>query len=253
MFFRKKGKYTDVEGYNRISQLIEDRQREMTDHIEPEDDFEDEGVLLRREPVQRERGGLRLPEEDAEVPTVRPVARPTPDAATPATTAPAQTGTGERIPFQPAAAEFAPPAPEPTPPTPESPPVAVPRVASTPAMPVPDIGQASVNGCLVSQEATWEGKLATQGDIRVEGVLRGEVETSATLYVNAKARIEGTVHARSIKLAGEIEGQVTCTDRLEILPGGSARGEIETVTLVVHEGAFIDSRFQMHKAEAATP
>ena len=245
MFFRKKGKYTDVEGYNRISQLIEDRQREMTDHIEPEDDFEDEGVLLRREPVQRDRGGLRLPEEEAEVPSVRPIGRSTPDAAV--TSGPTQTGTGERIPFQPAtaAAEFAAPAPEPTPPAVEAPPVAAPYVApvpATPSMPVPDIGQATTNGCLVSQEATWEGKLATQGDIRVEGVLRGEVETGATLYVNAKARIEGTVHARSIKLAGEIEGQVVCTDRLEILPGGSARGEIETATLVVHEGAFIDSR-----------
>jgi cytoskeletal protein CcmA (bactofilin family) len=119
---------------------------------------------------------------------------------------------------------------------------------ATPGMAVPDLGQTSTDGCLVAAEATWEGKLVTTGNIRVEGTLHGEVETSATLYVVAKARIEGKVRARSMMLAGEVEGEVTCSDRLEILPGGSARGEIETTSLVVHEGAFIDSRFQMRKA-----
>jgi cytoskeletal protein CcmA (bactofilin family) len=245
VFFRKKGKFTDVEGYNRISQLIEDRQREMSDRLEPEEDFDDEGVLLKREPVPRERAGLRLPEEEAPITPARPVARPV-EETSPLSQGTGPSGSAERVHFQPEPNEFAPqpqqtavaanePAPEEAP----------------PPMPVPEMGQVALNGCLVSQEATWEGKLATQGDIRVEGILRGEVETSATLFVNAKARIEGTVHARSIKLAGEIEGQVVCSDRLEILPGGSARGEIETASLVVHEGAFIDSRFQMHKSEVA--
>jgi cytoskeletal protein CcmA (bactofilin family) len=248
VFFRnKKGKYTDVEGYNRISQLIEDRQREMSDRLEPEDDFEDEGVLLSRGPVPKERGGLRIPEEEPTVSsTVRPVVRNDEDttAAAPRTT-PAPAAEERRIPFQPVVSEPPAPAPEPEP--------AVQQAAApeAPPMPVPDMGQAPTSGCLVSREATWEGKLSTQGNIRVEGIFRGEVETAATLYVNGKARIEGTVHARSILLAGEIEGQVICSDRLEILAGGSARGDIETATLVVHEGAFIDSRFQMHKTESS--
>jgi cytoskeletal protein CcmA (bactofilin family) len=118
-------------------------------------------------------------------------------------------------------------------------------------MAVPDLGQAPADGCLVAAEATWEGKLVTSGNVRIEGTLHGEVETGATLFVASRARIDGTIRARSMMLAGEVEGQVSCSDRLEILPGGSARGEIETATLVVHEGAFIDSRFQMSKAAAS--
>jgi len=121
---------------------------------------------------------------------------------------------------------------------------------AAPEMIVPDLGAPAIQGSLVAADAVWEGKLVTNGNLRVEGTVHGEVQTTGTLFVAAHAHIDGTIQARSILLAGEIEGQIHCNDRLEILPGGTARGEIQTGTLVVHEGAFIDSRFQMRQPEA---
>ncbi len=239
MFFRKKGKFTDVEGYNRISRLIEDRQREMTERVEPQDDFDEDSVLLTREPVSRERPGARVADDAPAVSSVRPAVR-VPEQPAPET--PAVPTEERRIPFQ-AAGEDSSVSARASMPT-----AAMPSIPAAPSMSVPDLGQAPPNGCLVAGEAVWEGKLVTTGNVRVEGTIQGEIETSATLYVVAKARIEGKVRARSMMLAGEVEGEVSCSDRLEILPGGSARGEIETASLVVHEGAFIDSRFQMRKA-----
>jgi cytoskeletal protein CcmA (bactofilin family) len=237
VFFRnKKGKYTDVEGYNRISRLIEDRQRDVPDSTETDIDFDDEGVLLTREPTPRERGGVRTPEESSSVSTVRPIYRSNEEnAGTPSLE------DDRRVPFQPdsvtdlrrqPAIEAGQAVAEPVPQAP-APPTAIPSVG---------------NACFVSAEAVWEGKLSTAGDLRVDGTLNGEVEIDGTLFVSANARIDGVVHARSLVLAGEVEGQVRCSERLEILSGGRAKGEIETASLVVHEGAFIDSRFQMKRA-----
>lgn len=114
-------------------------------------------------------------------------------------------------------------------------------------MVVPDLGATPVHGSFVAAEAVWEGKLTTNGNLRVEGTVHGEVQTTATVFVAANAHLDGTIRAGSVVVAGEVEGQVQCSERLEVLPGGSARGEIETATLVVHEGAFIDSRFQMRR------
>jgi cytoskeletal protein CcmA (bactofilin family) len=115
-------------------------------------------------------------------------------------------------------------------------------------MAVPDLPSLSGKAVsLVSKDAVWDGKLSCTGDVRVEGRLEGEVETNGTLFVAAEARVQGIVRARSVMLAGEIEGQLRCEERLEILPGGSARGEIDTGALVVHEGAFIESKFQMRR------
>ncbi|MBI2761557.1 MAG: polymer-forming cytoskeletal protein [Chloroflexi bacterium] len=237
MSFFKKKRFSEVEGYERISRLIEDRQRELGGD-EVEDDGLDEDTVLLQPQVRNPREPL------AEAPTSRrpsdtflaqPLAQP-PDAA----------GRMEQAPFQAIAPETAPP------PAPQSQ-FAPPQVApmAPPRMAVPDLPALSGKAVsLVSKDAVWDGKLSCTGDVRVEGRLEGEVETNGTLFVAAEARVQGIVRARSVMLAGEIEGQLRCEERLEILPGGSARGEIDTGALVVHEGAFIESKFQMRREAA---
>ena len=240
-FFNKKKRFNEVEGYERISRLIEDRQREVTGDEIDMDDFEGESVVLSPSsrssrpalpapadadpsgPSQAPRfleGGNAPPERSQGVaPTVQ-LARP-PSA---------MFGAGAVQPIV-----VAPP-----------PASLMPQGAAR--MAVPDMGAAAGTAVsLVSADAVWTGKLQCGGDVRIEGRVEGEIETSATLYVVAQARINGTVRARNVMLAGEIEGQLRCEDRLEILPGGSARGEIDTGALVVHEGAFIESKFQMRR------
>ncbi len=118
-------------------------------------------------------------------------------------------------------------------------------------MSVPDLGAVRTNASLVAVEATWEGNLRSEGDIRIEGILRGEIETTGTLVIAPHARVHGTVRARNVMIGGDLEGEVNCEERLEILPGGSARGQINSGTLVVHEGAYIDSRFHMRREPSA--
>jgi cytoskeletal protein CcmA (bactofilin family) len=153
----------------------------------------------------------------------------------------------------------APPTPQ-REPSPTVTPATVPAPAPTafaapfepPRMTVPDLTATGQSGAsLVAKDAVWEGKLVCTGNVRIEGKLRGEVETDGTLFVSAEAQVDGTVRARNVTLAGEIKGDLHCAERLEILPGGAARGDVQTGALIVHEGAFIDSRFQMQREVAA--
>ena len=254
MFFRNKKRMSEVEGYDRISRMIEDRQGEAGDG--DEDLFEEDTVLLTREPrgtvlpPGREIGaaGDALAPDDQGVEESVTVVRAPERPERPAMREPAPTVTPAVAPVaQPAPPPVAPPAtPAPTPYTP--PPLESPR------MPLPDISAGAAqagSASLVAKDAMWEGKLVCSGNVRIEGALRGEIETTGTLVVAAEARVDGTVRARNVTLADEIKGDLQCEERLEVLPGGAARGEVNTGALVVHEGAFIDSRFQMRR-EAAT-
>jgi len=242
VFFRKKSKYTDVEGYNRISRLIEDRQREISHGLADDEDFDDDSVLLNHDQVTRERSVAAFAEEPDEFLSVRPVAPPPTEQQPPLAPVPATSPIlGERrIPFP-----VSQPEPEAATPT-IVPPLR--EVPVSPPMPTPEFAGASTGGSLVAAEAVWEGKLITNGQLRVEGTMHGEIQTPSSVFVAANAHLDGSIRAGSIVVAGEVEGKVECSERLEVLPGGSARGEIETATLVVHEGAFIDSRFQMRKS-----
>lgn len=227
MFFRKK-RYSDVEGYDRISRMVDDRQ---SDSDEGEDDFfEEDTVLLTRDAQGPAAGEQR-------------------DAVT------ADVGVEESVTLVRSAAPSPQREASPTV-TPAPMPVAAPAYTATfepPRMALPDLtstGQAG-GASLVAKDAVWEGKLVCSGNVRIEGTLRGEVETDGTLFVAAEAQVDGAVRARNVTLAGEIKGDVTCGERLEILPGGAARGDVNTGALVVHEGAFIDSRFQMRREAVA--
>lgn len=103
---------------------------------------------------------------------------------------------------------------------------------------------------LVSGEAVWEGTIKSRGDLRVEGIVRGELQTTGSLTVAPRAHVDGIVRAKKIVLAGQMAGEVLCDERLELLTGSSLGGDIETGTLVVHEGAYIEAnRFKMSKSE----
>lgn len=240
MFFRKKR--NDPDGMDRISRMIEGRETDDGD----EDFFEEEEVVMlrgeRTEAVSRDITPARAPatprepvarrDAAAEVESVTMVRPSLRDAVTAPSSLPA----------------IATPAPAEAPATAFAPP----REAPRPSLPELNYGAGRLDGAsLIAKDAVWEGKLVCSGNVRVEGHLRGEIETSETVLVAAEARVEGVVRARNVTLAGEIEGEVRCQEKLEIMPGGAARGEIDTGTLVVHEGAHIDSRFQMRREAGA--
>lgn len=237
MFFRKK-KYGEVEGYDRISRMIEDRQSEAGEDEFEEDLLEDDTVLLTREPAiprvaPAPSGRDTLPGHETVATDEQPVL---------------ESVTVVRAPER--------PTPAPRPVLAAAEPVASVSVPAfeSPRMPLPDlsIGSAQSGGAsLVAKDAVWDGKLVCSGNVRVEGTLRGEIHTTGALFVAADARVEGSVKARTVTLAGEIHGDVQCDERLEILEGGAARGEVDTGALVVHEGAFIESRFQMRREAGA--
>lgn len=217
MSFFKKKRFGD-EGYERISRLIDERQRELDESAA---DLEEDTVVLAPQLRAQPREAASAPPGETAA-LRRQGAEPMPASPPPAgrSDSPASFAEATIPSFSP------PPAPRPLP---------------------EELAAATGPISLVAKEAVWDGKLSSTGDVRVEGRLQGEIQTGGTLYVAAQARVQGVVRARNVILAGEIEGQLRCEERLEILPGGSARGEIDTGTLVVHEGAFIESKFQMRR------
>jgi cytoskeletal protein CcmA (bactofilin family) len=256
LVFRKRKDSGGGQGYDRISKLIEDRQRELADDPSAGEDLDDDTILLGTtgdtvttpaatfEPSEKSVSlfGVRGPAPAAPVsPSVdeAPEAETDEDADFMRSAHPSEDRVDRYDSSLTATAAYAAPAVEQ--------PIAPDATPEPPAMPVPDIRRNVRGATLVAAEATWEGKLRSEGDIRVEGVVRGEIETASTLVIAPEAQVHGTVRARNIMIGGDVEGDVTCDERLEILPGGSARGQINSGTLVVHEGAYIDSRFQMRR------
>lgn len=103
----------------------------------------------------------------------------------------------------------------------------------------------------VAADTTWRGTLRSGATIRIDGNFEGQIETEQELVITEDAKVEATVHAASITVAGQLNGQINCQGRLEILPTGRVSGQIDAGKFVVHEGAFLGGQVRMTSAANA--
>jgi cytoskeletal protein CcmA (bactofilin family) len=95
-----------------------------------------------------------------------------------------------------------------------------------------------------------EGKVRTEGSIRIDGKLVGDVVAKANAAVGSNGSIEGTLTARNISLAGKVQGTVTATEKLVLEGKSILRGDIRAARLVIDEGAVFDGQCAMSSGPA---
>jgi cytoskeletal protein CcmA (bactofilin family) len=108
-------------------------------------------------------------------------------------------------------------------------------------------GPAQPDECtsIIGAGSTWKGNLATEGSIRLDGKVSGEIKAAGTVHITDGAEVSATVHGKYVVVAGSFDGQLFCTERLELRPTSRTRGSITTRLLSVGEGAFIDGEVHM--------
>ena len=88
-------------------------------------------------------------------------------------------------------------------------------------------------------------------DILITYNLLGEEKMARLGALQTKANM--TVAAdNSVVVAGLLKGTIRCGARFEVLPTGRVTGDVQSPTLVVHEGAVVTGQFRMGVGEPAT-
>lgn len=100
----------------------------------------------------------------------------------------------------------------------------------------------------IAADTVWRGTLRSTASINVEGSFEGEIYTDQELHVAVDAHVEATVRANTIIIAGQLNGQISCRERLEILASGRVTGQIDAGSFIVHEGAFLGGQVRMRRA-----
>ena len=94
------------------------------------------------------------------------------------------------------------------------------------------------------------GSEALHIDGRVEGFVRLD---GAYLNVGPGAVVKANVSAREVVIRGEVAGNVTTTERLDIRNGGSLVGDIVAHSVSIEEGAYFKGSIDMRRVENARP
>jgi cytoskeletal protein CcmA (bactofilin family) len=96
-----------------------------------------------------------------------------------------------------------------------------------------------MNGFL-GKEIEFEGKFSFTGTSRIDGKFSGEIFSSGTLIVGESATIRSQIHVGEAIINGEVHGDISAKNRIEIGAPGKLFGNIQTPRLVIEEGAIFE-------------
>ncbi|MBC7821883.1 MAG: polymer-forming cytoskeletal protein, partial [Planctomycetaceae bacterium] len=90
-----------------------------------------------------------------------------------------------------------------------------------------------------------EGNVHAEGDLLVEGIVKGDVTTKTKLVVGPSALIEGNILAQHAEIAGRVHGTVKAIGLLVINSSGTILGDVITKDLNVESGSTFNGRLQV--------
>jgi cytoskeletal protein CcmA (bactofilin family) len=77
------------------------------------------------------------------------------------------------------------------------------------------------------------------------GSLEGDLELDGFLWVRSGARIEGNVHATNIVIEGEVIGNISAIDKLELRSSCRVTGDLSAGSVAISEGGFFEGTITM--------
>jgi cytoskeletal protein CcmA (bactofilin family) len=98
---------------------------------------------------------------------------------------------------------------------------------------------------LIGAGTRVEGSISTEGSIRIDGTMVGDVVAKTNVAIGLGGTLEGTLSATNVSLAGKVKGTITATEKLILESKSVLQGDIKATMLVVDEGATFDGRCSM--------
>ena len=94
------------------------------------------------------------------------------------------------------------------------------------------------------KETKMEGDLSFKGAFHIDGYFKGKINSESVLIIGDNGKVEADVEVGHLIINGEIKGTVQAKERIEIHSTGRVIGTVITPTLVVEEGAFLETTCQ---------
>jgi cytoskeletal protein CcmA (bactofilin family) len=104
----------------------------------------------------------------------------------------------------------------------------------------------------IGKSVVIKGELNGSEDLTIEGHVEGTIQLrDHVLTIGPNGRIKAQVFAKSVVVLGEMTGNVTATDKVDIRDNGSVDGDIVAPRVAIAEGAHFRGSVDMQRKGAA--
>lgn len=84
---------------------------------------------------------------------------------------------------------------------------------------------------------TITGEITSSGDIRIDGALKGSINTKGKVVVGTTGMVEGDVVCQNADISGELKASISVSELLSLKSTAKLHGDILTNKLAIEPGA----------------
>jgi cytoskeletal protein CcmA (bactofilin family) len=135
-------------------------------------------------------------------------------------------------------------------PTVSQPPAPAPALTSQPvsAASQPEFRQMGRDMVNIGKSVVIKGELNGSEDLTIEGQVEGKIELKDhVLTIGPNGKIKAQVFAKAVIVLGEVNGNVTATEKVDSRDGGSVDGDIISPRGAIAEGAHFRGSVDMQR------
>lgn len=108
-----------------------------------------------------------------------------------------------------------------------------------------DFAEEKINS-IFAEDVVIEGNITLKDAVRVDGTIKGDIVSKGSIFVGKTGKIEGSVQAANIMIAGSVQGNLNISQRIEAVSASKIKGDIVAKSLSIDENAHFEGRCTMN-------
>ncbi|MEP6782993.1 MAG: polymer-forming cytoskeletal protein [Acidobacteriota bacterium] len=106
----------------------------------------------------------------------------------------------------------------------------------------------------IGKSVVIKGELSGSEDLTIEGHVEGRIDLKDHLLtIGPNGKIKAEVFAKAVVVLGEVTGNVTASEKVDIRDNGSVDGDIASPRVAIAEGAHFRGSVDMQRQGGAQP
>lgn len=98
---------------------------------------------------------------------------------------------------------------------------------------------------VIGEGTSIQGNIQSNGDIRIDGQLVGNLTTQGKLVIGNSGNIKGDIQCRNAEVSGSIQGKITVNELLSLKATAKLHGDIITKKLAIEPNAIFTGTCNM--------
>lgn len=100
----------------------------------------------------------------------------------------------------------------------------------------------------IGKSVIIKGELSGSEDLTIEGQVEGKIELRQNvLTIGSNGKIKAQIFAKTVVVQGEVHGNITATERVDIRDNGSVDGDLSSPRVAIADGAHFRGSIDMQR------